>query len=112
MNSRFGSATGANVPLSVALISTAARLAAVARAARPVAGVLVRHDLEVVLRLAAIGHRPEQRVGVVRLDVLVDRDDPLAGEAVQRRRAVERAPDFGLRRAARELDRDHARRGW
>jgi hypothetical protein len=44
----------------------------------------VRNHLEVVLRLAAIGHGPEQGVGVVGRDVLVDGDNPFAGEAVQR----------------------------
>ncbi len=82
-------------------------LAAVAGAARPVAGILVRHHHEIVLRLAAVGHGPEQRIGVVGRDVLVDRDDPLAGETVQRGRAVERAPDLALGCAAGELDRDH-----
>ena len=50
------------------------------RAVRPI----VRHHHEIVLRLAAVGHRPEQGVGIVGLDVLVDGDDPFAGEAVQR----------------------------
>src|SRR5262245_60688656 len=37
-------------------------LAAIARPARTMAGVLVRNDLDIVLRLAAVGHRPEQGV--------------------------------------------------
>ena len=81
--------------------------AIIAWSARSVAGVLVRHDLEIMLRLAAIGHGPEQCIGIVRGDVLVNGNDPLAGKAMQRRGAVERAPDFALRRSARKLDRDH-----
>ena len=69
--------------------------------------MLVRHHQEIVLRLAAIGHRPEQRIGVLRIDILVDGDDPFAGKTVQRRGAVKRPPDFGFRRAPRELDSDH-----
>ena len=38
--------------------------------------------------LHAIGHRPEQRVGVVGIDVLVDRDADLAAVALEERRAV------------------------
>ena len=71
------------------------------------AGMFVRHDHKIVLRLAAIRHRPEQGVGVLRIDVLVDGDDPLAGEAMQGRGAVERPPDLGFRRAARENNPDH-----
>src|SRR6516164_3575595 len=70
--------------------------AGVARAARPVPEILVRNHLEVVLGLAAVGHGPEQRIGVFGLDVLVDGDDPFAGKTVQRGGAVERAPDFAL----------------
>ena len=77
------------------------RLAAVAVPAWTVARILMRQHDEIVLRLAAVGHRPKQRVGVLRIDVGVDGDDPFAGETVQRGGAVERAPDFALRRAAR-----------
>src|SRR5262249_13963100 len=79
----------------------------VARTARTMARILVRYHLEVVLRLAAVRHGPEQRIGIFGLDILVDGDDPFAGKTVQRRGAVERTPYLALRRAARTLDRDH-----
>src|SRR4029077_19419415 len=82
-------------------------LAAVARATRPVPWVLVGNDTEIVLRLAAVGHRPEQGVGIIRFYVLVDGDDPFAGETMERCRRMERAPDLAFRCKARELDRNH-----
>ena len=83
MNSRFGSATGAIGALERRVDQHGRGLAAIARAARPVSRMLVTEHLEIVLWLAAVAHRPEQRVGILRIDVLVDGDDPLAGVAVQ-----------------------------
>ena len=69
--------------------------------------VAVRQHVHVERAVGAVRHRPEQRVGVRRVDVVVDRDHVLAGGAVQQRRAVERAPDFGLRHVALANQRDH-----
>jgi hypothetical protein len=106
MNSRFGSATGAWA-FEHGIDQDGGGFAAVLGPARTMSGVLVGQEPEIVLRLAAIGHGPEQRIGIFRIDVLVDRDDPLTGETMQRAGAVERAPDLGLRRAALELNPDH-----
>src|SRR5262245_39387977 len=57
--------------------------ALVARTARSVAWILVRHHLEVMLRLAEVRHRPEQCIGILGLDVLVDCADPFAGNTVE-----------------------------
>src|SRR5262249_13340245 len=81
--------------------------AVVARAAWAVARMFVRHDYQIVLRLAAIRHRPKQRVRVLRINVLVDGNDPFAGKTMQRRGAAERAPDLGFRRATGKLYADH-----
>ena len=59
-----------------------------------VALVAVRKDLDIERGVGAVGHRPEQRVRVVGIDVVVDRDDVLARGAVPRNGAVERAPDL------------------
>ena len=71
------------------------------------ARILVRNDLQIVLRLAAVGHGPQQGIGILRLDILIDGDDPFTREAMQGAGAVERAPDLRFRGAARELDRDY-----
>ena len=42
-----------------------------------------------------------------RIDVLAHRDDDLAAVRLQRRGAVQAAPDFGARRAGGELQEDH-----
>ncbi len=62
--------------------------------------VLVLEDLDIPVRLASIRHRPEHRVGIVRIDILVDRDHPFALGAPERGDAVERAPDLGARHIA------------
>ena len=79
-------------------------LFAVVLALGPVALAAVRHDLHVLDRVHAIGHRPQQRIGVVGGDVLVDRDADLAAIALEEGGAIERAPDLGARHAL--LDRD------
>ena len=53
--------------------------------------------LDVIDRIAAIGQRPEQRVGVVRVDIVIDRDADLAAIAFEAGRAVKRPPDLGAR---------------
>src|SRR3981081_2940092 len=103
----FGQGDGRESSLEGRVDEDRSALAVVTRRARAVSGILVRHDVEVMLRLATGGHGREHRVGIVGIYVLVDRDDPLAGEAVQRRGAVEGAPDLAFGRVARELDRDH-----
>ena len=81
-------------------------LAAVAEAARAVALVAVRQHVHVEAGIGAVRHRPQQRVGVGRVDVVVDGDDELAGGAVQHRRAIHRAPDFRGRHVALADQRD------
>src|SRR5712692_3839213 len=67
-------------------------------APRSVPLVAVMKDLEVKRRIRAVGHGPEQRVRVVRIDVFVHGNDVLARRAVPRSRAVERTPDLSPRR--------------
>ena len=40
--------------------------------------MFVLQDFNVVMRLAAVGHRPEDGIRIIRVDILVDRDDPFA----------------------------------
>ena len=68
--------------------------------------VFVPEDLDIAVRLAAIGHRPEHGIGVVGVDVLVNRNDPLAFSPAQRCDAIERTPNLSARHVARELDDD------
>jgi len=37
--------------------------------------VPVLQDLQIERRVRALGHRPEQRIGIIGIDVLVHRDD-------------------------------------
>jgi len=77
------------------MVSFKSILTGVALAARAVSLVAMPQDLEIQVRIGAIGHGPEDRVRVVRIDILVDRDHVLAGSTVPRGGAVERAPDLG-----------------
>ena len=63
--------------------------------------------LQVERRIGAVRHRPEQRIGIVGIDVVVDGDDVFAGGAMQRGRAVQRAPDLRRRHAALQHQHDH-----
>ena len=54
----------------------------------------------------AVGERPHHRVGVVRIDILADRNDDLAAVRLLRRRALQAAPDFRPRCAVGELQED------
>ena len=108
MNSRFGSATGANVPLSVRVDQHRRGLAVVARTARAVAGVLVRHEL--AGRAAAGSDRTSPRTARRHCSGSMSSSTAMIHLPAKRcsdGRAVQRAPHFGFRRAARELDRDH-----
>ena len=73
----------------------------------PVAHGAIGRDVHVVDRIGAIGERPEDRVGVARVDVLAHRDADLAAVGQQRGSAVQRAPDFGARHALRALHEQH-----
>src|SRR3712207_8890300 len=50
-----------------------------------------------LFRSHAEGERPEDRVRIVGIDVVVDGDTDLADVGLERRGAEERAPHFGLR---------------
>jgi hypothetical protein len=75
------------------------------------APILVAQQVGVVLGVGAVRHRPEHRIAVVGIDVLIDRDDAFAARALERRRGIERAPDLGFRRLERDLDDDDAALG-
>ena len=55
-------------------------------------------------RVHAVGHRPEQRVGIVGGDVVVDRDADLAAVGLEEGGAVQRAPHLGARGALLQRD--------
>ena len=74
-----------------------------ASAARPVPMFAVWHDLRVLDRIAAIGHRPKNGVSVVGIDIVIDRDDEFADDGLQGQRSVQRAPYFAARRTALKL---------
>ena len=48
----------------------------------PVPAGAVRHDMHVIDRVGPVGHRPEHRVGVGRIDIVADCDDDLAAHLV------------------------------
>src|SRR5438270_79497 len=81
--------------------------ASVGRPARAVALVAVAQDLEIERRIRTVGHGPEKRIGVVRVDVVVHGDDVLARGAVPGGGAVEGAPDLGPRHVALEDQHHH-----
>ena len=67
----------------------------------------MRHDMHVFGRIGSIGDRPENRVGVGRIDVVAHRDADLAAVGAQRGRALQGAPHFRARRALGEREEDH-----
>jgi len=70
----------------------------------------VRRNMHIRARIGAIGERPEHRVGIVGIDILAHRDDIFADVGLQARGPCKRAPDFGARRAWRELHEEDLRR--
>src|SRR5262249_894915 len=106
LNLTLGSAPGRYWPFVGGWSKVTAVRPRVAGSGRVVGWIVVRHHVEVKLRLAAVRHRPEQCIGILGLDVLVDCDDPFAGKTVQGGCAVEGTPDFRLGHAARALNRD------
>ena len=67
--------------------------------------------LQVFRRVHAESHCPEQGIGIVRIDVVVDRNADLAAVRLERSRAVQRAPYLGARRAFRDRDDRDAAQG-
>ena len=59
----------------------------------------MRDQLHVLDRVHAVGHRPQQGVRIIDIDVVVDRDADLAAIAFEESGAIERTPDLGTRRA-------------
>ncbi len=46
----------------------------------------VRNDAHIAMRLAAVRHRPEQRLGIVRIDVFIDADDDFVNHSRRQKR--------------------------
>src|SRR5713101_1576332 len=68
----------------------------------------VRQRLHVLERVHAVRHGPQERVGVVRVDVVRHRDGDLAHVALEEGRAAQRAPYLGARHAFFAADYRHA----
>src|SRR3974390_3364541 len=64
----------------------------------------MRHQLYVLDRVHPVGHGPEQRVGIVDVDILVDGDAYLAAITLEECGAFERAPDLGARNTFLQRD--------
>src|SRR6266850_4000103 len=73
-----------------------------------VALAAMRQRLHVLERIHAICHRPQERVGVVRIDVVAHRDCDLAHVALEEGRAAQRAPHLGARHAFLAADHTDA----
>ena len=68
----------------------------------------MRENLHIEMRLGAERHRPQDRVGVVRVNVVIRRNHELSGRPLHGDAGIEPAPDFRLRRPALELQHQHA----
>ena len=66
----------------------------------------VRHHVHVVPGVRAVGQRPEDGIGVGRIDILADGDTDFSAVGAQRRRALQPAPDFSPRGPLRKLQKD------
>ena len=55
-------------------------------------------------RIAAVAHGPKYGVGIVRIDIVVYRDDEFSDKSLQGDYSMQRPPDFRARRTAFELD--------
>src|SRR5258706_13351951 len=76
-------------------------------APRTVSLIAMVKDLKVQRRIGAVGHGPEHGVRVVRVDVLVARDNVFPRRAVPRGRAIQRTPDLRRRRLAVHDEHHH-----
>jgi len=57
--------------------------------------------VQIFAQIGAVGERPEDGIGVGRIDILAKRDDDLAALGLQRGRSMQPAPDFAPRRFSR-----------
>src|SRR6516162_3987850 len=69
----------------------------------PVTQLTTRHNMCVHGWIAAVGHGPEYRVCIVRVDIVIDGNNELADKGMQCKNTVERAPDLRAWDAAHEL---------
>ena len=65
------------------------------------------NDPDIVRRIHAVRQRPENGVGVQRIDVLAQGDDDLAALGLQGRCALDPSPDFLPRRSRAETQENH-----
>ena len=107
MYSRLGSEIGGKSSFSVASISTDASSPPLRRLRGPWPWSRCGSTCMSSVGLARYDIAHNSASAFVRVDVVVDRDDVLAGGAVQHRRAVHRAPDLRRRHVALADQRDH-----